>query len=45
VSVDPLQPALDVWVELGLAAQRFDINRLVNPAPARAAVASSGDYH
>jgi NitT/TauT family transport system substrate-binding protein len=45
VSIEPLQPALDVWVELGLAARGFDMNHLVDPAPARAAVTSSGEYH
>ena len=45
VWIDPLQSAVDVWVEAGLVEPWFDINRLVDPAPARLAVSQSGEYH
>jgi hypothetical protein len=44
VWIDPLQSAVDVWVEAGLVEPWFDINTLVDPAPARRAVAKSGEY-
>jgi len=44
VAIDTLKPVLELWMRTGLVQGSFDLHRLVDPAPAQAAVLSLGPY-